>query len=201
MVFLLLLGGGSGVRYFDSRRIRRERRLFRVSKQVTAAKKSPTRQELLDEVAMAVGAFRTATDIVDEAVAGAFAVNRTDLRLIQALQVAGQLTAGQLASTVGLSPAATTTAIGRLVAAGHATRTRNDRDRRQTIVSLTPGALAIGDQAFGVMVQAGRRLLRRYTPDQLLVIQDFMQRARQVEITHAEKLANHPQRPATASTT
>ena len=150
---------------------------------------------------MAVGAFRTATAIVDEAVAGAFGVNRTDLRLIQALQVAGQLTAGQLASTVGLSPAATTTAIGRLVAAGHATRTRNDRDRRQTIVSLTPGALAIGDQAFGVMVQAGRRLLRRYTPDQLLVIQDFMQRARQVEITHAEKLANHPQRPATASTT
>ena len=89
----------------------------------------------------------------------------------------------------GLSPAATTTAIGRLVAAGHATLTRNERDRRQTLVSLTPSALAIGDQAFGVMVQAGRGVLRRYTRDQLLVIQDFMQRARQVEITHAEKLA------------
>ena len=149
------------------------------------------RQELLDEVAMAVGAFRTATDIVDEAVAGAFAVNRTDVRLIQALQLAGQLTAGELASRVGLSPSATTTAVGRLVAAGHATRTRNNRDRRQILVSLTPRALAIGDQAFGVMVQAGRGMLRRYTREQLLVIQDFMQRARQVEITHAEKLANH----------
>jgi DNA-binding MarR family transcriptional regulator len=140
---------------------------------------------------MAVGAFRTATDIVDEAVARVFGVNRTDLRLIQALQVAGQLTAGQLSSSVGLSPAATTTAIGRLVAAGHATRSRNDRDRRQTLVSLTPGALALGDQAFGVMVQAGRRVLRRYTRDELLTIQDFMQRARQVEITHVEKLATH----------
>ena len=139
---------------------------------------------------MAVGGFRTATDIVDEAVAGAFAVNRTDLRLIEALQVAGQLTAGELARSVGLSPAATTTAIGRLVAAGHATRTRNDRDRRQILVSLTPSALAIGDRAFGVMVHAGRRLLRRYTREQLLVIKDFMQQARQVEITHAEKLTH-----------
>jgi DNA-binding MarR family transcriptional regulator len=172
-----------------------------VSKQVPAEKNLPSRQALLDEVAMAVGAFRTATAIVDEAVAGAFGVNRTDLRLIQALQVAGQLTAGQLASSVGLSPAATTTAIGRLVAAGHATRTRNDRDRRQTIVSLTPSALAVGDQAFGVMVQAGRRVLRRYTRDQLLAIQDFMQRARQVEITQAEKLARRtrPSRKRTNS--
>jgi len=161
-----------------------------VSKQVPAAKTSQARQELLDQVAMAVGAFRTATDIVDEAVAGAFAVNRTDLRLIQALQVAGELTAGQLASSVGLSPAATTTAIGRLVAAGHATRTRNERDRRQTIVSLTPSALEIGDQAFGVMVQTGRGVLRRYTREQLLVILDFMRRAREVEITHVEKLEN-----------
>jgi DNA-binding MarR family transcriptional regulator len=139
---------------------------------------------------MAVGAFRTATDIVDEAVAGAFGVNRTDLRLIQALQVAGQLTAGQLASSVGLSPAATTTAIDRLAAAGHATRTRNERDRRQTIVSLTPSALEIGDQAFGVMVQTGRGVLRRYTREELLVVLDFMRRAREVEITHVEKLAN-----------
>jgi DNA-binding MarR family transcriptional regulator len=145
---------------------------------------------------MAVGAFRTATDIVDEAVAGAFAVNRTDLRLIEALQVAGQLTAGELAHSVGLSPAATTTAIGRLVAAGHATRTRNDHDRRQTLVSLTPSALAIGDQAFGVMVQAGRGVLNRYTREQLLAIRDFMTRARQVEISHAEKLANRSLNPA-----
>jgi DNA-binding MarR family transcriptional regulator len=166
-----------------------------VSKQVPAAKKhTQSRQELLDEVAMAVGGFRTATDIVDEAVAGAFAVNRTDLRLIQALQVAGQLTAGQLASSVGLSPAATTTAIGRLVAAGHATRTRNERDRRQIIVSLTPSALEIGDQAFGVMVQAGRGVLRRYTREELLVILDFMRRAREVEITHVDKLANRTPR-------
>ena len=63
--------------------------------------------------------------------------------------------------------------------------------RQRVFVNGSVGwALAIGDQAFGVMVQAGRGVLRRYTPDQLLVIQDFMQRARQVEITHAEKLAN-----------
>jgi DNA-binding MarR family transcriptional regulator len=165
-----------------------------VSKQVLAAKESQTRQELLDQVATAVGAFRTATDIVDEAEAGIFGVNRTDLRLIQALQVAGQLTAGELARSVGLSPAATTTAIGRLVAAGHATRMSNERDRRQTLVSLTPSALAIGDHAFGAMVQAGRGVLRRYTRDQLLVIQDFMQRAREVEIVHAEKLVKRAPR-------
>lgn len=140
---------------------------------------------------MAVGAFRQATDIVDDAVAGVFAVNHTDLRLIEALQVEGQLTAGQLATKVGLSPAATTTAIGRLVTAGHATRTSNDLDRRQTIVSLTPDALAIGEQAFGIMVREGRALLERYTRQQLLVLEDFMQQARRVEITHAEQLSSY----------
>lgn len=160
-----------------------------MSKQVPAPKKSETRQELLERVAMAVGAFRTATDIVDEAEAAVFAVNRTDLRLIQALQVSGELTAGELARSVGLSPAATTTAIDRLVAAGHATRTRNERDGRQRIVKLTPSALATGAQSFGAMVQAGRELLPRYTREQLLVIEDFMRRAREVEISHAERLA------------
>jgi DNA-binding MarR family transcriptional regulator len=145
----------------------------------------------MEDVAMAVGAFRQATDIVDDAVAGVFAVNHTDLRLIEALQVEGQLTAGQLATKVGLSPAATTTAIGRLVTAGYATRHSNERDRRQTIVSLTPTALAIGEQAFGVMVREGRGLLERYTREQLLVIEDFMRRARRVEITHAERLSEH----------
>jgi DNA-binding MarR family transcriptional regulator len=142
----------------------------------------------MQEVGMTVGAFRTATNLVDEAVAGAFAVNRTDLRLIQALQIEGQLTAGQLANKAGLSPSATTTAIDRLVAAGHATRTRDDRDRRQTIVALTPTALVMGEQTFGVMVEQGRGVLRRYTAEQLLLIKDFMQRARNVEITHAENL-------------
>jgi DNA-binding MarR family transcriptional regulator len=140
---------------------------------------------------MAVGAFRQATDIVDDAVAGAFAVNHTDLRLIETLQVEGQLTAGQLATKVGLSPAATTTAIGRLVSAGYATRTTNDLDRRQTIVSLTPDARAIGERAFGIMVREGRALLERYTRQQLLVLEDFMQQARRVEITHAEQLLSN----------
>jgi DNA-binding MarR family transcriptional regulator len=140
---------------------------------------------------MAVGAFRQATDIVDDAVAGAFAVNHTDLRLIETLQVEGQLTAGQLATKVGLSPAATTTAIGRLVSAGYATRTTNDLDRRQTIVSLTPDARAIGERAFGIMVREGRALLERYTRQQLLVLEDFMQQARRVEITHAEQLSSN----------
>jgi DNA-binding MarR family transcriptional regulator len=142
----------------------------------------------MEETARAVGGFRTAADIVDEAVAATFGVNRTDLRLIEALQIAGSLNAGELARTVGLSPAATTTAIDRLVAAGHAVRHRDERDGRVVVVALTPEARKIGDRAFGAMVEAGRGVLRRYTRDELLVIRDFMRRARQVEVDQAEKL-------------
>jgi DNA-binding MarR family transcriptional regulator len=142
----------------------------------------------MEETARVVGGFRTAADIVDEAVAATFGVNRTDLRLIEALQIAGSLNAGELARTVGLSPAATTTAIDRLVAAGHAVRRRDERDGRVVVVALTPEARKIGDHAFGAMVEAGRGVLRRYTRDELLVIRDFMRRARQVEVDQAEKL-------------
>jgi DNA-binding MarR family transcriptional regulator len=163
-----------------------------VSKQAPSDAPVQPREELREEVAMAVGAFRTATTIVDEAVARAFGINRTDLRVIQTLAVEGQLPAGQLASTVGLSPAATTTAVDRLITAGHVTRSRSERDGRQRLIALTPRAVAIGEQVYGVMVAAGRAVLDRYSRDELVLIGDFMQRARQVEMSHVENLAAHP---------
>jgi DNA-binding MarR family transcriptional regulator len=160
-----------------------------VSKQLAKSKKLKTRQELTGEVAMAVGGFRQASEVVDEAVASAFAINRTDLRVIEAVAVEGRLTAGQLATKVGLSPAATTTAIGRLVNAGYAVRERNEQDLRQTVVALTPQAMELGERTFGVMVKQGREMLERYTRQELLLISDFLRNVRRIELDHAKRLA------------
>ncbi|ADJ50215.1 hypothetical protein AMES_8390 [Amycolatopsis mediterranei S699] len=46
----------------------------------------------------------TANDVVDEAAAAAFGVNRTDLRIIGLVAAAGTVTAGQLATEAKLSP-------------------------------------------------------------------------------------------------
>jgi DNA-binding MarR family transcriptional regulator len=58
-------------------------------------------------------------------------INRTDLAILGVIQAAGQATASQVSRGVGLSASATTTAIGRLVAAGLVDRAVDQDDRRR----------------------------------------------------------------------
>ena len=79
-------------------------------------------EALCAEVAQAVAAFQEAGGFVDEAVAAALGVNRTDLHLLGVLFADGPLSPGQLARRTDLSPGATTTALDRLERAGYAPR-------------------------------------------------------------------------------
>src|SRR5687767_1789623 len=60
-------------------------RLLRVSKQLSA--------DLRDEAARAAAAFGDAADVVDEAAAATFGVNRTDLRILGLIHTAGAMSA------------------------------------------------------------------------------------------------------------
>jgi len=127
-----------------------------------------------DRVAESAAEFGAAADEVDAAVAEALGVNRTDLRIVGAVALAGELSAGALAQAVQLSPAATTTAVQRLVAAGHLTREVDPVDRRRTVLALTPGAAERIEHAYGPVAAEGRRALDGYTAAELAVVERFL---------------------------
>jgi len=97
------------------------------------------------------------------------------------------LSAGRLSALAGLSPAATTTAIQRLIAAGHLTRTVDGEDRRRAVVTLTDSAGLLSD-IYSPIGEAGRLELSRHSPDQLTLITDFLRRGERLQLGQAERI-------------
>jgi DNA-binding MarR family transcriptional regulator len=148
-------------------------------------------KQLRDEAARAAADFGAATDVVDEAAATVLGVNRTDLRIL-GLVATGPWSAAALAEAAELSPAAMTTAIQRLVAAGHLTRTVDQDDRRRAVVALTARAEALIESIYGPLAQAGRRALGRYTADELTLITEFLRRGVDLQLAEADRIRALP---------
>ncbi|WP_307793146.1 MarR family transcriptional regulator [Amycolatopsis sp. MtRt-6] len=147
-----------------------------------------SKQSLVTEAAHAAAAFGAANDVVDEAAATAFGVNRTDLRIIGLVAAAGALTAGKLATEASLSPAATTTAIQRLTNAGHLTRRTDADDRRRAVVELTPKAAELLEEVYGPIERAGRALLAEYAPEQLELVIEVLRKGERMQLAEAERI-------------
>lgn len=60
---------------------------------------------------------------------------------------------------MGLSPAATTQAVQRLVARGLLARGTDDADRRRAVITLAPAAEALVERLYGTVRTAGFELL------------------------------------------
>ena len=148
-----------------------------------------------EEAARAAADFGAATDVVDEAAAAALGVNRTDLRIL-GLVATGAWSAAALAAAAKLSPAATTTAIQRLVAAGHLTRTVDRDDRRRAVVALTPHAEDLIGRLYGPIERAGHRVLARYSPEELKLITDFLRRGIEMQLAEADRIRAMPHEKA-----
>ncbi len=84
------------------------------------------------------------------------------------------LTAGQIADLSGLSTGAVTGVIDRLERAGYVRRVRDPDDRRKVLVEVTRGNLTrFGNVIEGLGVALGR-VLARYSPDELKVIESYL---------------------------
>jgi DNA-binding MarR family transcriptional regulator len=148
--------------------------------------------ERLAAAANAAAAFGAAAGAVDEAAGAVFGVNRTDLRMIGILSRDGARTAGQLATECELSPAATTTAIQRLVLAGHVTRETDAADRRRVVVALTSPAERLLVEIYGPVGQGGLSLLAEYTPEELDRLTSFLERGEILQQTEAARIRRLP---------
>ena len=158
-----------------------------MSKQLHAGGAAPAASDL-DAAARAAADFGAAADLVDEAAAATLGVNRTDLRILGLVSQSGPLSAAALAGAAKLSPAATTTAIQRLVAARHLTRTVDREDRRRAVVALTPHAEALIDRVYGPIERAGHRILASYSADELALITGFLRRGVDLQAAEADRV-------------
>ncbi|MEV7405951.1 MarR family winged helix-turn-helix transcriptional regulator [Streptomyces sp. NPDC091267] len=111
--------------------------------------------------------------------ASAHGMHPTDVRALVCLLDAGRsgtgVTAGRLGAELGLNSAGTTSLIDRLERLGHLTRSRDVRDRRRVLLSVTPQAVELGWAAFGPAIGSAVELLRGFDDVEAAAVRRFLE--------------------------
>jgi DNA-binding MarR family transcriptional regulator len=127
-------------------------------------------------------------DAMDAAAAAFFGIHRTDLSLLDVLQLGGRMSAGELARRGGLSPAAVTAALDRLERAGYVRRVRDEGDRRRVLVEVTDRMLERAAHVYGPLAARAGELLGSFTDEQLRAMVEVLQRGADMQLEHAASL-------------
>lgn len=118
--------------------------------------------------------MQASTHAVDKAAREGLGVNATYLRLLGILQLRGPLSPSALAEAVGITPASTTIAVDRLSERHLVTRTRHLRDKRRSVITLTPACNQWLERAYGPLHTDGSALLADFTDDEIATITTFV---------------------------
>jgi DNA-binding MarR family transcriptional regulator len=137
----------------------------------------------------------------DEAASQRLGVNQTDLRCLSVLAFHGAMSVGKLAEASGLSPGAMTAAVDRWEKAGYARRSHGKKDRRSVFVELTPRAIRRTAEIWGPLSAEGAAMLQRYTTDELLFLQRFLESSREFQIEQTARLTGRSAPPRTGKPT
>lgn len=143
------------------------------------AKKTRTRQELLQRVGMDLGRELSAqTVFFHEAAARRLGLNATDTRCLDLIVRSAQaeITAGDLGRATGLTTGAVTGILDRLEKAGMVERVRDASDRRKVLVRpRAEGARRMGALYDGLGA-AMMKIASSYDTGQLELIDEFLER-------------------------
>ena len=156
-----------------------------------------TERALAGQVAGSLRALSTEIDRLDQVAADRYGLNRTDMRALDILGQAGPLAPTALARMLGFTTGGVTSVLDRLERAGYVRRRPDPGDRRRQVVQATEATSVRDQEVFGDLIRGTGDLLASYTDDQLRVIQDFLDRTRQLTATYADALgAQRPPRPS-----
>ncbi|MFE4336787.1 MarR family transcriptional regulator [Streptomyces sp. NPDC056831] len=110
-------------------------------------------------------------------------MHSTDVRalicLLDAERAGTDATAGRLGAQLGLNSAGTTSVIDRLERLGHLERTRDPRDRRRVLLSVTPRAVELGRSSFGPLIDGTVAVLREFDESETAAVRRFLSAAHQ----------------------
>jgi DNA-binding MarR family transcriptional regulator len=149
-----------------------------------------TRATLLTELARELRQFNGLSASYFRAAAARNGMTATDLQVIDMLDGAGPLTAGQLAELTGLTTGAITGMLKRLEEAGVVRRESDPEDGRRVIVRLVQekeGALPISG-----MGDAWDDLVARYDDEQLALLVEFFKRGNTISREEILRLREAP---------
>ena len=118
----------------------------------TQPSSDPERDEVLDDLIDALRLFTVESDVFVDVFARAHGLGRNDLNAIMWISAGTHrgepITAGELASRLGLGAPATTGLVDRLENTGHVRRERDPRDRRKVTIVMQTRALQLAADFF-----------------------------------------------------
>lgn len=145
---------------------------------------------------MAVQAYQAAVDDFDAALADQLGVNRTDLRCLELL-LQQEATPNRLGSALGLTSGSVTAMLDRLEKLNYVSRSPDPDDRRKVTVRAADVVRERATALLAPMLAEGEELLDTFTEPQLRVIIDFLERTRELQQEHVERVrAMKPERGA-----
>lgn len=141
----------------------------------------PRGPEQMRTLVHALRRYAEASDRTVEAAGNRHGLYRTDLRALSLLmqrQAEGfRTTPKDLGRLLNLTSASTTALVDRLVADGHAERSRSTTDRRSVIIHHTSTAESEGRAVFTPLSERMMGHLRRFTPEQMSVAAEVIDAA------------------------
>jgi DNA-binding MarR family transcriptional regulator len=148
------------------------------------------KRKLADELISLARAHEAANDAFDEVACQKLGINRTDLRCLNIVDNQGSMTAGRLAELSGLTTAAITSVLDRLERAGYARRVRDQEDRRQVMVELTPLLEERAGPIWGPLADEAKAQLARMTVEELQSLTDFFRLGIELNERHVARVRN-----------
>ena len=146
------------------------------------------KQLLVDELVRMARAHEAANDAFDEVAREKLGINRTDLRCLNIIENSGPMTAGRLAELSGLTTAAVTSVLDRLERVGYARRVRDQPDRRQVMVEVTPLLAERATPIWGPLGDEARSTLSRMSAEELQALIDFYRLGIELNERHIERV-------------
>ena len=153
---------------------------------------SEERAALLTELVAVNRAYQAAVEKMDEAFSAKLGVNRTDGRCLDIIDQRGGLTAGELATAVGLTPGAVTTVLDRLEEHGFVARRRDPEDRRRVIVEMTDEARKLAWEAYGPLGEMGAPIVGKLSDKELRTIIEFLRGGTEINERRAQQILPAP---------
>ena len=155
----------------------------------TVSRPQSTRKQLV--VALIEQARRSSTRAVllHAVIAERLGLNPSDHKCADLLlSETGVCTPGRMAELTGLSTGAITGVLDRLERAGFVAREPDPRDRRRTLVRLTPERMPNMERIFAPLANGMERVCNRYSTEQLALVLKFMGEAEQMAAVAAEEV-------------
>ena len=124
--------------------------------------------------------FLTANEDFEAHVGRELTVNPTDLQAMQHLIMSGPLGPTDLSRRLGISTAATTAVVDRLVAVGHAHRTQHPTDRRGIVIVPEPASVQKAMNTIMPAIMGVERVLDEFDEQEQAVITAYLTRVLEV---------------------